>query len=506
MLILETTPSRGLIRVSGAVPNGHLVVSRKSPTTNNFQLRGGDLTITTGGFSLEDSEVPLGEPVTYTATSSPGVLLVQRNLVLTPDFSNGLQTWTAAAGRTISLTGRVSANTSGPAQGTPGRTIAEVGVGVLQPNTQYLVSGMVRFITPDVWTWQDVRDFGTWQQLRDAKANWEAVRSSLTGTGPTGSFTTLSIALANGTTNYVAPLTVITLPMSTSQQWATFSAYVTTPSVIPANARLRLLHGTSTREYAAQWDLDQFSIMTKTDADKMYRLFWFDGNTSLPDSPQDYLMQNQEWEDVSGDAFIGWEGSPGSSVSRFVGPSQVSTSAATQIDTPAVDVPCNPVLLSDPVNSALAQWFGLGPMQPVTFAGRVNVLSVLDREDYIAISSRRALASGTFTLFTDTLLQRKQALNILRSGRVLLMRNPDPSYPETNWYIAIGDVTEARDVPDGRWAHRVWTVPFVQVLRPTGLIEASSGTTWQQIKDSGMTWQQLRESRQDWLDVLVSAP
>jgi hypothetical protein len=504
VLIFNITPERGLVRVTGEVPNGHLVVSRRSADTPDFQLRGGDLMVTTQGFSLEDSEAPIGVPVTYTATSTPTNRLIQRNLVLTPDFTYGQQTWTTGTGRTISAAGRVSANTGGTGAGIPGRTIGEVGLGALQPNTQYLVTGQIRFITPDVWTWEDVRNVGTWAQLRAAKATWEAVRSTQSSGGPVDSYTSISISLSNGTTNYVAPLTTLILPMNISQQWTTFSAYVTTPAVIPSNARLRIMHGTNTREYAAQWDLGQVGMMTRAETDRMYNLFWFSGDTPVPSRPQDYLMQSDEWEAASSDSFIGWEGSPGTSVSRFFSPSVISLSGVTQINVPEQSVPCEPVLLSDPVSSAFAQWFGLAGVDTITRNARLNVLSVLDREDYIGVSSKRALATGQLTLFTDTLAQRAQAINILRSGRILLLRNPDPRYPETNWYLAIGDVEESRDVPDARDPHRVWTVPFAQVLRPTGLIEASSGTTWQQIKDSGMTWAQLRSSREDWLDVLVT--
>lgn len=506
MLILNTTPERGLVRVSGEVPNGPLSVTRKSASTPQFSLRGGELAVTLGGFSLEDSEVPVNEPVTYTATSTPLNRVVARNLVRSPDFSYGRASWTTGANRTISTEGRIGANPAGSGSvNRIQRTIGEVGLGALQPNTQYLITGTLRFITPDVWTWHTARDSGTWQQVRAAKPTWEAVRSSSAGTGPSGSYTTVAVTLTHESdAEFIQTTQAIVLPMDRSQQWITFAVYVTTPAVIPAFPYLQILHGTTIREYAVEWELGQFSMMTRGDSDKLIRLFWFNGDTAVPERPQDYLMQDSEWEDVSGDAVIEWEGSPGTSVSRFLAPSVISTSATTKIVPPSIGVPCNPVLLSDPVSSAFGQWFGLGPMEPLTYAARLSILSVLDRSDYIGVSSKRALASGTFTLFTDTLAQRTQALRILQSGRVLLIRNPDSSYPESNWYIAIGDVQEARDIPDGSWEHRQWTIPFVQVLRPTGMIEASSGVTWQQLLTE--TWLQVRTEREDWLDVLVTVP
>jgi hypothetical protein len=85
-----------------------------------------------------------------------------------------------------------------------------------------------------------------------------------------------------------------------------------------------------------------------------------------------------------------------------------------------------------------------------------------------------------------------------------LLRNPIPDYPENNWYLALGDITEDRPVPNQRVTVREWTMPFVRVERPSGLIEAGGGRTWQQIKDLG-TWQTVRDTNQDWLSVLAGS-
>jgi hypothetical protein len=485
------------------VPNGKLVVQRSSPGKTAITLRGGEKTITTEGFTQDDSEGPVGIPLTYTATLTPDVRLIEQNRVLTPTFVGGVQSWTAGTGRTISTAGHVTGNPAGTGAGIPGRTIAEVGVAALTPSTTYQINGTVRFQTPDIWTWQDVKDFGTWQQLKTAKATWEAVRSSSAGTGPAGIYVTVYVSLSVGTTDYVAPTMVINIPMARINQDVQFSAYITTPASIPSNARLRLMHGTTTREYALTWDLNRFGVILKSQVDNIWSFLWFDGNTLVPADPQIYLTQEVGWEDVSHDAVIRWEGTPNNSISTFTGPSKISESIQVQLDPPDTGIPCDPVLISDPVSPALSQWFGLGPMEDLTRAARMNLLSVLNREDYVSISSKRALATGTFTFHTDTLEQRFMALSLFSSGRVLLLRNPDPAYPETDWYIACGDVVEVREIPDGRYSNRTWTVPFAQVKRPAGLIDAASGVTWQQIKDSGMTWAQLRAARETWLDVIL---
>ena len=506
MLSTKLTPDRGLIRVSGTVPNGSLVVQRKSEQQKAFTLRGGLLNITTQGFSLEDSEAPIGIPLTYTATSTPTDRLIQRNLVRTPDFDHGVQSWTAGASRTVSGAGVVSANPAGTGAGVPGRTIAEVATAPLTPSSTYLITGKLKFTTPGVWTWQDVKEFGTWSAVRAAKANWEAVRSTAATGAGSSTYGTVFVSLSNGATDYVAPTQAFNIHLDEVNSWMTFAVYVTTPSVIPSTARLRILHGTGVREYAITWTLDEFSMMTAADSAKPFRLFWFSGDTPVPARPQDYITQNSEWEDVSGDATIIWEGVVGNSVSRFTGPSVISTSVTAQISTPAIH-PCEPVLLSDPVSTALAQWFGLAAVGTLTREARQTVLSVLGRSDFVSTSSARGSAKGTLTLYTDTLEERRNAVKLFESGRILLLRNPDPSYPESNWYIAIGNVTESRTIDmNAREPGRTWVVPFVQVERPTGLIEASSGVTWQMVKDSGMTWAQLRAAHESWLDVVLSEP
>lgn len=507
MITTKTFPQRGLLRVSGTSPNGPAVIERLQAGEKTFLLRGGIINILTNGFTLEDSEAPLGIPLTYRNTVTVTDRIVQRNLINTPNFTRGLQSWTAGASRTIatkidgaSTVGTVSSSSTGLV-----RTIAEVGMTALVPGQRYLITGRAKFRTPGVWTWQDVKNFGTWQQVKTAKANWAAVRSSVAV--PAGdSYATLYLNFASGATEYTAPVQVFQNSLASTNQWVTFATYITAPVGLPPTARLRLSHGTTTREYSIAWDLDQFSIFTEADAAKRYRLFWFSGDTSVPDRPQDYLSQEVGWVDAANNSAITWEGTPGNSVSRFTGPSVISESVLVQINPPG-DAPCEPVLLSDPVSTALSQWFSLSKVDSLTRDARITIMGVLGRSDFVSTSSMRGSPKGTLTLYTETLDERKQALMIFESGRILLLRNPNPAYPETSWYLAIGNVDESRTIEqDARKPNRTWTVPFVVVERPTGLIEASSGVTWAQIKASGMTWRQLRDQRASWLDVVLVEP
>lgn len=498
---------RGLVRVAGEVPNGTVTVQRSSAGVPTYTLRGGsNINITAEGFVLEDSEAPIGSKLTYTATSTPLNRVIQRNLVLTPDFNRGQQSWTPGANRTFSIVGgkgEIGSNNSGT--GTASQVIGEVGLGVLEPSTTYLVTGKLTFSSPGIFTWLDVRNLGTWAAVKAAKTDWASVLSTEVILG-NGVFTQVLLSLASGGATVGTTITALSVPINKTGEWFSFAAYITTPATIPNNMRLRIMHGSSLREKAISWQLDQFSMQSKAVTDLSYKLQWFSGDTVTPARPTDYMMSNQNWSAVTSDADIVWEGTPGNSVSRFIGPSRVSTSASITLEPPSIGSVCGPVLLSDPVSSSLGMWFGLNELDDLDYDANLTIMKVLNRADYIASSTARSGPRGSLTLSTMTLAERALALRLLQSGRVLYLRNSDVSYPENNWYIAIGDVTEVRMLPDARRPERLWSIPYTKVERPSGLIEASTGVTWKMIKDSKLTWAQLAAQREDWLDVLVTTP
>jgi hypothetical protein len=503
----QITPDRGLVRISGVVPDGHLEVRRNSPGVPGIILRGGAMEITNEGFSLEDTEAPVGVPVDYIAISTPINRIIQDNYVLTPDFTYGQQSWVPGLSRTISAAGLVSSNPSGATAGTPGRTIAEVAVAPqLKANTTYLFSGRMSFKTPNVWTFLDARSPGTFAQLKAAKPTYADVLSSIPSGGALTTVTTLYISLVVGTTVVVAPIPVYSVPLSQTNHLVWFSAFFTTPATMPAGTRtLRLLHGSTTREYAVTWQIDKVQITDDVTNLGAYWLLWFSGDSALPIRPSRYLMRDDSWRDTTSDADILWLGTPGNSISRFLSPSRIQLVSHIQIDPPD-NAPCEPILLSDPVSSSLAQWFGLGQIGDTERPARASILDALNREDSVNSSSARGSARGEFIFYTDTLEQRFQAISILQSGRVLLLRCPDPTIPETMWYLGIGHVTESRLLPDVRRPERAWTVPYTKVERPTGLIEASTGITFAMVKATGKNYAAVRSEKKNFLDVLLTAP
>ena len=127
---------------------------------------------------------------------------------------------------------------------------------------------------------------------------------------------------------------------------------------------------------------------------------------------------------------------------------------------------------------------------------------VLKRKMAVAISQVRSAEEGDLVLQTDTLAERSQMVQVTGSGRALLVRIPDPQYPEAGWYVSVGTINEERVFPDHRRPERLWTLPIVRVDRPTGLIEASGAVTWAEVLAMG-DWAALLAARDNWLEVLV---
>jgi hypothetical protein len=369
----------------------------------------------------------------------------------------------------------------------------------------HLLTGRFRFVTNGLRLWSTVRDVGTWQQVKDAYPTWLDVRG-VASTLP-GDFLKVFVRIVNpvDNTDYVPPMQVFDAGEATVNQWIDFSVLFTTPVTIPTTAEIRILHGTRASEYAVEWFFDQFGITLAEHRLTRDTLYWFDGDSTVPADPQDRLLPGGQWETTATDSSMSWSGTPGNSVSVFTGPSNASTTTECWLLPELADqfMPCAPVLLSDPVNVSMAQWVGLLSIDALNYPSRQSVNQVISRGPAVVITQVRGWATGTLTVMTNTLAQRAQLLTVLQSGRVLLLRMPSTEFPENNWYLSIGDVTETRPIPMARVALRQWTLPFVRVERPTALIEASSGVTWQQLRDQG-TWADVRASHTDWLDVILS--
>lgn len=519
--VLTATPDaiRGVVRVQGSgVPDGPALVTRKANRVPE-PIRGGDLTVSTGGFILEDPEPPYGLPLTYQITSYPSDRLIQTNRVLNPKAAIGTANWTAGTGRTLNREAppvpapardavtafRIGTNPTGA---TPGgiteRTLASTvpfGFGT----GRWWVTGQVKYDSPDVWTWQTALNNGTWQNLKD-EGNWLQVKTGETVDVATP-YASLWVAVLSPTnTVVVAPFQILGVQADNNDVWRDFQGWVDVPAGAPANSKLVFLHGTNSREFSTSFWLTTLLVSPEAEV-SLESPIYFDGDSAIPDTSGSQLVPGYDWVAVSNDAEMEWSGTPNASTSTYIGPSIITASTTTRIDTPPPTLlPRHrlPILLSDPILPQVSTWFELIEIGDLGFADRQDLYDVVGRGAQIAVSSTRAWADGEFRLMTYTLEQASVAERMFSPGRILFLRNPDVRFPETLWYLAIGKVGQGRVGKSLAWTpERLWSVPFVRVERPVGLIAAASGLTWADIK-ANYTWDELRTQRSDWLDAAVT--
>lgn len=363
----------------------------------------------------------------------------------------------------------------------------------------HLLTGRFKYVHAGLRNWLDVRNIGTWQNVKDTNATWLAVRGS--GSTTSGVFTKLFLTIVDPGTgsNYIPPQQVRVGMEAAMNTWLDFSALIVNTADIPTTAEIRLVHGSALKEFAVTWSFDEFGLTPGTQRAAHDTLYWFSGDSAVP-SNHAARLAGPGWVGISGDAAITWVGTAGNSTSEFRAASTVQSTTTCQLDPPALDA-CEPVLLSDPVNVSFGVWVNLIDIGDLSRESRRGLYPVLDSRFPVAVSQARAAESTTLVVETATLADRDRMNVLLDSGRVLLLRNPDPTYPENNWYLSVGTTKERRPIPDARYPERLWSLPVDRVERPTGLIEVSGGRTWADVLAEG-TWANVLADNTNWLDVL----
>lgn len=517
---------RGLVRVAAqGAPAGNGVLTRRTGRAVEA-IRGGTFPITTGGVIVTDAEALFGTDISYRLVDTVTDRYIQSNRVLNPKFAVDLSNWTFNTDRTADretdpalvpardavTSVRIGPRTGGAgAGGLPERLLARCAPSGLTTGRWY-VSGQLRYDSPDIWLWDDVRSAGTWQDIKD-RGTWQDVKaanSPLAGQP----FASLYVAVLNsGGAQVVAPFQILGVQTGDNGGWVTFQGVVDIPAGAGANCQLAFYQGTVTREWTVTWWLS--TLMTCPEAESLKAgalLPYFDGDSSLvakAPNPGENMAPGYDWKALTGDAAITWQGTPNASWSQFVGPSQVFAEVETYIGRPdrhLLPRAKMPIFLSDPVAPQLAQWFELIEIGDLSYAARQQLFDVLGRGAAIAVNQKRGWATGELRLMTYTLAEAGIAERLFESGRILYLRNPDPRFPENGWWVAIGTTASGRVGSSAAWApERLWQVPFARVERPAGLISATSSVTWA-ITKANYTWQQLRDAKKDWLDAALTGP
>lgn len=480
-----------VVSASEGVPNGQLTLTRTERGVVQV-VRNGEGAVSTGGFVREDPEPAFGVPLLYRATIAVDDRHIQSNRVLNPKAKTGVSNWSTGTNRTLTretrpelapprdatTSLRVSAYTAGAVNGTiDDRTLAATAPSGLAPG-RWFVTGQLRYDSPDLWLWEDVKAVGTWAQVK-ALGTWQQVKSksSEANNQPFATFWG-AIVGPTGTTLLTAPLQLLGVAADNGGQWRTFSAWMDVPADAPAGSRVIFFHGPLSREYATEWWLSTVMVTPEWEMDPG-ALTYFDGDTPMTPNPAENLAPGYGWLAATDDASFSWNGTDGVSVSIFTGPSSITTTTEVTLGRPSVvELPYKlPVYLSDPVAPELGQWFELLRIGDLSWAARQDLYDILGKGPQVAVSQIRSWPSGELTLMTNTLEEYENAEQLFATGRILFWRNPDPRFPETSWYIGIGDVKAARPSDVTAWSPvRLWAVPWAKVERPSGLIAASGGS------------------------------
>lgn len=370
----------------------------------------------------------------------------------------------------------------------------------------YRFTGRLKYLTSDVWLWQDVKNQGTWANLKATKATWALVKSSTT-LAVDEAYAKMFAVLVNPAdgTFYTTPVPVISVVSNSSNQWVDFNFYSPLKTDVPAGSELWFVHGSTLREYLITWYFDEISMIKRLYWAEREPLYYMDGDTPVPVNPEDMIMaDSQDWTAVGDDAAIAWDGTPGNSTSTFLGPTQLYQETSCELGLPYITT-CTPVLLSDPVKSSAALWLGLLSIDSLKHPSNTEVYQILSRSDAVAVGQVGNWETGTISFLSRTFDERFAMVDLIRSGRVKLIRIGDDGYPEDNWYLALGDFSETRLSDDHADPTRTWSATFVHVQRPVGYIESSAGSMWSDVKALG-TWADVRTDRSTWLDVLTTEP
>jgi hypothetical protein len=185
-----------------------------------------------------------------------------------------------------------------------------------------------------------------------------------------------------------------------------------------------------------------------------------------------------------------------------------------RVPQPQVADKCVPVLVSDLYDTERSVWTGLLSIDALSYAGRNESFNVIGRHNPVFVSDVRNGPTTTLSVLTRTFAERSLFLSVVYPGRILLIRNPNRrfgienglevlqyGYPEDNWYVAVGDVTEERIASDAGVPLRKFSFDVTLVDRPAALIENQMSRSYRVLRDYKSDEQTLM--RMTYQDVLV---
>lgn len=130
-----------------------------------------------------------------------------------------------------------------------------------------------------------------------------------------------------------------------------------------------------------------------------------------------------------------------------------------------------------------------------------DVQRVWGRKDPVVISGVREYPAGELRLYTLTLAERQNFLDIINNGSTVAFSPHSPSYGlDGVIYFAIGNVTEERTSSKAIEPSRRWILEVQQVSQPPANYRYPNyGKTWREFREN--TWR--TESKHQWWEAIA---
>lgn len=147
--------------------------------------------------------------------------------------------------------------------------------------------------------------------------------------------------------------------------------------------------------------------------------------------------------------------------------------------------------LKDLVSTANSQTVRARVIPDVGRGRAVSVLYPVGASAPVVVGDVQRLRSGTLEVVTVTAAQATLLRTLLAANQTLLLQ-PPAAHDVAAMYLSIaGDVAELRPLRPATAAHRVWSIPFVEVAQPADAGITVKGLTYQDIVNTYATYTAL---------------
>jgi hypothetical protein len=143
-------------------------------------------------------------------------------------------------------------------------------------------------------------------------------------------------------------------------------------------------------------------------------------------------------------------------------------------------------------------WQSLDTEQQGANAATFNVNN---QANPVVVSKVRSSVTSTLVLVTRTFQDRDRLIALLAPGSPLLFQCPD-EFGVPDRYIAVGDESVFRALPDHRFPIRIVSMPHAVVSSPGGPMQGAVGARWSDTCNRYASWSAVNAASLTWTQIL----